>query len=192
MYVKYNAAVNGLHEYIKTNGYFTERNILLAQLVAVPNALYHPDPDNPKLAKGEICYITITDERPIITRPRRLTWVQKAFLTAKTSIMIKQGKLEPSEGDFASALVLVPYEERITKQLELWGENAEEEARKPANYPLVATWFRMCCDFRELNSRTISEVFPLLPRIDDLLDEISLGTSYYSLGDVFDAFFVLS
>jgi hypothetical protein len=67
---------------------------------------------------------------------------------------------------------------------------AEEEAKKPENYATVATWFRMCCDFRELNSKTVSEIFPL-PRIDDLLDDIPLGTKYYSLGDVFDAFFCI-
>jgi transposase InsO family protein/cbb3-type cytochrome oxidase subunit 3 len=156
----------------------------------MPNAIYHPDPENPKLAKGEICYIEVTDDKPIIARPRRYNWVQKAFLTAKTSIMIRQGKLEISEGDYASALVLVPYEDRIKKSLDKWGDKAEEESKKPENFAEVATWFRMCCDFRELNSKTISEVFPL-PRIDDLIDEIPLGTKYYSLGDVFDAFFCI-
>jgi hypothetical protein len=186
----YREAIQKLHLYMKEHGYKTERNLLLAQLVSVPNAIFHPDPENPKLAKDEICYIEVTDNKPIIARPRRFTWVQKAFLTAKTSIMIRQKKLEVSTGDFASALVLVPYEDRIKAFLDKWGDLAEEEAKKPENFAVVATWFRMCVDFRELNNKTISEVFPL-PRIDDLLDDIPLGTNYYSLGDVFDAFFCI-
>lgn len=186
----YTSAVQAWRETMEKTGINTERMTLLAQLLAVPDAIFHPDPDNPALARGEQCKIVINDLRPIICRPRRFSWFQKAFLEAKTSIMIKQGKLEECEGDFASALVLVAYDERIKKSMERWGDRAEEEAKDPRNALEVASWYRMCCDFRELNNRTIAEAFPL-PRIDDLLDEIKPGTTYFTSGDVADAFFCI-
>jgi hypothetical protein len=46
----------------------------------------------------------------------------------------------------------------------------------------------LCSDMREVNKKTKLDIFPL-PRIDDIIDNIPVGTERFSTGDVKDAFF---
>ena len=121
-------------------------------------------------------------------RPRKLSAVQQAFLQAKTNIMVRQGKLEDSHGQWSHGLVLVAYEDRIKKFMDEHGDQAMKEMFKVEHEDEVATFFRLCIDLRMLNSKTIPDIYPL-PRIDDLVESIPRGCGRFSISDICDAFF---
>jgi hypothetical protein len=52
----------------------------------------------------------------------------------------------------------------------------------------VSTFYRLCSNMREVNKKTKLDIFPL-PRIDDIIDNIPVGTERFPTGDVKDAFF---
>ena len=165
-----------------------ERDYFLAQALANIDVFCFPDPDNPPRIKDYKVSIETTDEVPVRARPRKYSLLQQAFLEAKTGMMLRQKKLQPSNSDWSHGLVLVPYHDRIQKFLDKWGDTAHLEIFKKVNWPEVATFFRMCSDVRSLNQKTKVDIFPL-PRIDDLLDSIPVGTDRFSAGDIADAFF---
>ena len=173
------------------DGQPTQRAILLARCVAWANVLVHPDPDNPKKLRNYQTGIRTTDDKPVLCRPRRYNDVEKAFMKAKARIGKRERKVEPAEpGAWASALVLIPYRDRIEKFKEKWGEHAREAMWDPRNEQEVATFYRQTIDCREVNAKTLPDVFPL-PRIDDLLDQVKKGTKHFSVGDIKDAFWVV-
>ena len=172
------------------NGVATEMAYFVAQAICCITSYFHPDPDNPPTVKGFIAEIETTDNIPIVARARKFAEVQKAFLNAKTKELIRQGKLEKSTGDYASSLVLVAYDERIRKFMERWGDRAHEMMWLPEHEKEVATFYRCTCDYRMLNLKSKSDVFPL-PRIDDLLDQIKMGTKHFTSGDVENAFWTV-
>jgi len=157
----------------------TEMAYLVAQVLAHLTAYFHPDPDNPPTVRGFVAEIETTDEIPIHARARKLADIQKAYLKAMTKRLIRQGKLEESTGEYSSSLVLVPYHDRIKKFMDKWGEAAQVEMWKEEHEAEVGTFYRCTCDYRVLNNKSKSDVFPL-PRIDDLLDQIPRGTNHFS------------
>jgi hypothetical protein len=168
----------------------TEMAYLIAQAIAHISSYYHPDPDNPPTVKGFVAEIETTDDIPVRARARKFADIQKAYLRAMTKALIRQGKLEVSTGEYASGLVLVPYHDRIRAFMDKWGEAAQSEMWKEEHEAEVATFYRCTCDYRALNLKSKSDVFPL-PRIDDLLDQIPRGTCHFSSGDVQDAFWTV-
>jgi len=159
----------------------------LAQALAYMDAIYHPDPDRPERALGFITSITTTDDIPVRAGARKYNDVQKAFMTHKTRILLREGKVEVAKGAYASALVLVPYHDRIEAFMKKWGDEAQDAMWDIANEAEVSTFYRQTQDLRCLNAKTVADLFPL-PRIDDLLDQVRRGTSYFSVGDIKDAF----
>jgi hypothetical protein len=87
----------------------TEMAYFVAQALCQITAYFHPDPDNSPTVKGFIAEIETTDDVPVVTRARTFAEIQKAFLSAKTKELIRQGKLEKSTGDYTSSVVLVAY-----------------------------------------------------------------------------------
>jgi hypothetical protein len=168
----------------------TQMAFLIAQVLAHLTAYFHPDPDNPPTVKGFVAEIETTDEIPVQARARKLADIQKAYLKAMTKRLIKQGKLEESTGEYSSGLVLVPYHDRIKIFMDKWGDAAQAEMWKPEHEAEVGAFYRCTCDYRALNNKSKSDVFPL-PRIDDLLDQIPRGTCHFSMGDVQDAFWTV-
>jgi hypothetical protein len=140
--------------------------------------------------KGFVAEIETTDEVPVRARARKFADIQKAYLKAMTKALLRQGKLEVSSGEYASGLVLVPYPERIRKFMDKWGDRAPTEMWKEEHEAEVAAFYRCTCDYRALNLKSKSDVFPL-PRIDDLLDQIPRGSKHFSSGDVQDAFWTV-
>ena len=162
--------------------------LMRAQALANIDAYFFPDPNTAVLAKDVVAEINTTDERPMRCRPRKLSVVQQAFLQAKTNIMIKQGKLEDSHGQWSHGLVLVAYEDRIKAFMDKHQEEATEKMFKKEFEEVVATFFRLCINLRMLNNKTIPDIFPL-PRIDDLVESIPRKCGRFSISDICDAFF---
>jgi len=174
----------------QVGGQPTEMAYLVAQVLAHLPAFFHPDPDNPPTVKGFVAEIETIDSVPVKSRARKFAEIQKAYLRAMTKRLIRQGKLEESTGEYSSGLVLVPYHDRIKKFMDKWGDEAPKEMWKPEHEEEVGTFYRCTCDYRSLNLRSKSDVFPL-PRIDDLLDQVPRGTKHFSSGDVQDAFWTV-
>ncbi len=83
--------------------------------------------------------IDTSSARPTSQAPRRAPFALRQEIARQLTKMQSQGVIRPSSSDWASPIVLV-------------------------NGTL-----RFCVDYRELNSTTKADLFPL-PRIDDLLD----------------------
>ncbi|KAJ4755941.1 polyprotein [Rhynchospora pubera] len=89
--------------------------------------------------------IQLTDEtNPINLRPYRQSYFQKLEVEKIIEELLKNGFIQPSTSPFASPVILV---------------------KKKDN-----SW-RLCVDYRKLNSCTVKNRFPI-PMIEDLLDEL--------------------
>lgn len=86
--------------------------------------------------------IKLTDETPISVPPYRLSPFKREVLRKEIDKMLEDDVIEECESAYAAPVVLVP--------------------KKDGK-------FRVCVDYRRLNSVTIPDRYPL-PRIDDLLD----------------------
>ena len=80
--------------------------------------------------------------RPTSQAPRRAPFALRQEIARQLTKMQSQGVIRPSSSDWASPIVLVKKKDGT---------------------------LRFCVDYRELNSTTKADLFPL-PRIDDLLD----------------------
>jgi hypothetical protein len=85
--------------------------------------------------------ITLTDDRPIATTPYRMSPQRRAVLEVEIQRMVGKNVIEECESPYAAPVVMVP--------------------KKDGS-------FRVCVDFRKLNSVTVPDCYPL-PRIDDVL-----------------------
>ena len=72
--------------------------MMKAQALANIDACFFPDPKVAELARDVVAEINTTDEKPMSCCPRKVSVVQRAFPQAKTNIMVRQGKLEVSQG----------------------------------------------------------------------------------------------
>ena len=93
--------------------------------------------------------------RPIKQRVRRLSPFKRAGVEIKLNRMLQMGVIEPSAGEWASPIILVP--------------------KKDGS-------MRFCADYRALNEVTIKDVYPI-PRIDDILEMLS-GSEYFCTLDL--------
>ena len=145
------------------------------------------DPERPAPVKDFIATIPTTDDVPFVAKPRKYNDIQRAFLKHKIRIMRRRAQLEDATGGYSSALVLVPYQDRIQAFTKKHGAKAAEEMWKEEHEKEVSTFFRLTQDLRELNQKTIADLYPL-PRIDYLLDQVKMGTDHFSIADLADAF----
>ena len=74
----------------------------------------------------------------------RMSPARKEVLRSEVTYLLKYGFAEPSKSSWASPCILVPKEDGST---------------------------RMCTDYRQVNSKTIKDSYPL-PRLDDIIDSI--------------------
>jgi hypothetical protein len=149
------------------------------------------DVENPPRIKGAIMKIELKDPTlpPVNIRRKRPTWLEHAFLRAKTGVMQRVGQLEESKSAWCSPVLLVPYPDRIQAFITQWGEEAPRAMMQEEQWDVVKTFFRLTGDFRELNRRTVLSIYPM-PRIDALLDR-TVGCDRYSSMDIEDAFFCI-
>jgi hypothetical protein len=94
-------------------------------------------------------------EKPIITTPYRNPKKCKYKIEKDIKEILDMGHIRPSYSPFASSVVLVK-----------------------KKYGTMC----MCIDYRELNKKTIKNIYPI-PRIDDLLDELR-GDVYFTKIDL--------
>ena len=81
---------------------------------------------------------------PIRQHAYRMSPARKEALRSEVTYLLKNGYAEPSKSPWASPCLLVPKEDGST---------------------------RMCTDYRQVNSKTIKDSYPL-PRLDDIIDSI--------------------
>lgn len=99
--------------------------------------------------------ITLTDEKPFKDRMRRTPLCFQDEEEKTLQHMLDAGVIRPSTSEWASAPVLI--------------------RKKDGSV-------RYCIDYRNLNSKTVKDAFPL-PRIEDCLDALS-GSSFFSSLDM--------
>lgn len=114
-------------------------------------------PTDPKVEN--IMKLTLTDNKPFSSTPRRLAFVEKNKLREILDL-ISKGIIRESDSEYASPIVL-------TKK-----KNGET---------------RMCVDFRTLNKITTRDNFPI-PLIEDQLDVLE-GKKYFTILDLKNGFF---
>lgn len=97
--------------------------------------------------------ICLNDTTPVVYRPYRLSYSERELVRDMVSDMMTHGIIRESSSPYASPIVLVQKKS---------GEK------------------RLCVDYRALNSRTKRDHYPL-PRIEDLLDQLSGSCLFTSL-----------
>jgi transposase InsO family protein len=101
----------------------------------------------------------IPGTKPIKQPPRRLGPHRDEEVERQVQELLKQGRIEPHNGAWSSPVVLVSKKD--------------------------GSW-RMCIDYRRLNSVTQQDAYPL-PRIDDSLDSLA-GSKYFSTLDLLSGY----
>lgn len=104
--------------------------------------------------------IKLHDESPIAHRPYRLSYTERQIVRDMIQELIVNDIVEESNSSYASPIILV--------------------TKKGGGY-------RMCVDFRSLNSKTIKDHFPM-PRIDDQLDMLN-GNKYFTNLDLASGYY---
>ena len=94
-------------------------------------------------------------ERPVRQALRRTPMVHNQVIDSHIQVMLKQGLIEPSHGDWSSNIVLVLQKDKS---------------------------YRFCLDYRQLNRVSQKDVYPL-PKIDASLDALA-GSSWFSTLDL--------
>ncbi|XP_067944982.1 uncharacterized protein [Watersipora subatra] len=97
----------------------------------------------------------LPEAQPIRQPPNRVEHEKEAEIERQVLALEKQGMIEPAHGAWSSPVVLVK------KKNEAW---------------------RLCVDYRKLNSVTCQDAYPL-PRIDESLDALS-GSKFFSTLDM--------
>jgi len=104
--------------------------------------------------------IIVKDEEPIYQRPRCLSPKEKAVVESQVTEWIEKGIIRPSCSDYTSPIVIVPKKNGT---------------------------FRVCIDYRRLNSKTIKDRYPLR-LIEDQLDKLQ-GAKIFTTLDLKNDFF---
>ncbi|KAK3106890.1 hypothetical protein FSP39_002127 [Pinctada imbricata] len=101
-------------------------------------------PDVPKKTNASHHDVIVGDASPIKQHPYRLNPIKLQYMRKEIQYMLENDIIEPSNSDWSSPCILVP---------------------KPDGT------YRLCTDFRKVNSVTKTDSYPI-PRIDDCIDKI--------------------
>lgn len=97
--------------------------------------------------------IFLTDETPVVSKPKRMSPDEKAEINRQVEQWLKDDVIVTSFSDFASNIVIVPKKDN-TK--------------------------RMCIDYRPLNKKIIRDRFSI-PNLEDQLDQLQTGLVFTSI-----------
>ncbi|CAF3331006.1 unnamed protein product [Rotaria socialis] len=104
-------------------------------------------------------YIDTGNSKPIKLRPYRVSPARQSIISNQIQQMLHDGIIEPANGPYAAPVTLQP--------------------KKDGS-------LRFCVDFRQLNSATVRDVYPI-PRIDDTLDQLQ-NAKYFTSMDLKSGF----
>lgn len=104
-------------------------------------------------------HIDTGNSKPIKLRPYRVSPARQSTISNQIHQMLHDGIIEPANGPYAAPVTLQP--------------------KKDGS-------LRFCVDFRQLNSATVRDVYPI-PRIDDTLDQLQ-NAKYFTSMDLKSGF----
>ncbi|KYB24754.1 hypothetical protein TcasGA2_TC031587 [Tribolium castaneum] len=104
--------------------------------------------------------LTLTDDKPVIYRPYRLSHHERRIVRDIVNDLLGSGVIRESDSPYSSPILLV--------------------RKKDGQH-------RMCVDYRQLNSKTIKDRFPL-PRVDEHLDKLK-GAKFFTTLDLASGYF---
>ena len=109
----------------------------------------HLFPDIPTRTDKIYHDVIVEDSKPIKQHPYRMTPLKRKYLQDEVKYLLENDFIEPSQSNYSSPCILVPKSNGT---------------------------YRMCTDYRKVNSVTKTDSFPI-PRIDDCIDKV--GNSKY-------------
>ena len=109
----------------------------------------HLFPDIPTRTDKIYHDVIVEDSKPIKQHPYRMNPLKQKYLRDEVKYLLKNDFIEPSQSNYSSPRILVPKSNGT---------------------------YRMCTDYRKVNSVTKTDSFPI-PRIDDCIDKV--GNSKY-------------
>ena len=109
----------------------------------------HLFPDIPTRTDKIYHDVILEDSKPIKQHPYRMNPLKQKYLQDEVKYLLENDFIEPSQSNYSSSCILVPKSNGT---------------------------YRMCTDYRKLNSVTKTDSFPI-PRIDDYIDKV--GNSKY-------------
>ena len=109
----------------------------------------HLFPDIPTKTDKIYHDVIVEDSKPIKQHPYRMNPLKQKYLQDEVKYLLENDFIEPSQSNYSSPCILVPKSNGT---------------------------YRMCTDYRKLNSVTKTDSFPI-PRIDDCIDKV--GNSKY-------------
>nr|XP_008191903.1 PREDICTED: uncharacterized protein LOC100141851 isoform X1 [Tribolium castaneum] len=104
--------------------------------------------------------LTLTDDKPVIYRPYRLSHHERRIVRDIVNDLLGSGVIRESDSPYSSPILLV--------------------RKKDGQH-------RMCVDYRQLNSKTIKDRFPL-PRVDEHLDKLN-GAKFFTTLDLASGYY---
>ncbi|CAH2089617.1 unnamed protein product [Euphydryas editha] len=109
-----------------------------------------------KRVKTGVCELILVDPQKVVYRcPNKRSPIEKQIIREQVQKLLDAGVIQESSSPFASPIVLVK--------------------KKDNSY-------RLCVDYRELNSNTVPERYPL-PRIEEQIDQLA-GANFFSSLDM--------
>ena len=109
----------------------------------------HLFPDIPTRTDKIYHDVIVEDSKPIKQHPYRMNPLKQKYLRDEVKYLLENDFIEPSQSNYSSPCILVPKSNGT---------------------------YRMCTDYRKVNSVTKTDSFPI-PRIDDCIDKV--GNSKY-------------
>jgi hypothetical protein len=119
----------------------------------------HLFPDVPTRTSKIFHDVEVVNSRPLKQHPYRMNPLKQDYLKKEIQYLLENDFIEPSKSDWSSPCILVPKPDKT---------------------------FRMCTDYRKVNSVTKTDSFPL-PRIDDCIDKIG-NAKYVTKFDLLKGF----
>ncbi|CAH2096659.1 unnamed protein product [Euphydryas editha] len=131
-----------------------DKEMLISILKKISDSFIEGTPT--KRVKTLVCELILVDPQKVVYRcPNKRSPIEKQIIREQVQKLLDAGVIQESSSPFASPIVLVK--------------------KKDNSY-------RLCVDYRELNSNTVPERYPL-PRIEEQIDQLA-GANFFSSLDM--------
>lgn len=156
--------LESLNSLIRTSHLDSQEKTLLFETLAKFPSIIHQDGDKLTFTSKVSHEIKTTDEKPVYKKSYRYPYIHKQEVQRQISQMLSDGIIRPSHSPYSSPIWVVP-KKQDASGLQKW---------------------RLVIDYRDLNSKTIDDKYPL-PNITDLLDKLG-NAKYFSVLDLASGF----